>query len=83
MSIPTAFTIPAHATAYLLPDPSLSILGFLKFLFPPPVILSKPRPPLSAYFSADQPNIEDIQMIKTISRSLGPRLRRDRKGVRS
>jgi hypothetical protein len=66
MSIPTALIIPAHAVACLLPDPSLSILGFLEYLFPPPIIFSKPRSPPSAYLSSDQPNIEDIQKIKTI-----------------
>lgn len=65
-TIPTALTMPATAVACLLPSPSLSILGFLEFVLPSPVISSKTHTPPSTYFSFDQPNIEDIQVIKAI-----------------
>ena len=68
-TIPTVLTMPATAVACLLPSPSLSILGFLEFVLPPPtgpIIPSKNHAPPSAYFSFDQPNIEDIQVIKAI-----------------
>ncbi|KAG6372796.1 hypothetical protein JVT61DRAFT_7201 [Boletus reticuloceps] len=69
MFIPTVLTMPAHAIVGLLPNPSLLILGFLEFLILLSVILfnSKPRSPSSTYFSSEQPNVEDIQIIKTIS----------------
>jgi hypothetical protein len=61
--------MPATAVAALLPNPTLSILNFLEFPLPPsPAAISKPHllPPASAYFSSEQPNIEDPQTIRMI-----------------
>ncbi|KAG1730654.1 uncharacterized protein EDB91DRAFT_1006336, partial [Suillus paluster] len=57
--------LPSTAITELLPDPSLSIIAFLKFPLP---VISKIDCNISveAYFSHDQPNVEDLNKIKSI-----------------
>ncbi|KAH0834859.1 hypothetical protein J3R83DRAFT_10486 [Lanmaoa asiatica] len=66
MTVTLELKLPVNAITCLLPKSMLSILDFLKFPLPPPVILSKPYPSPSAYFSSDEPNIQDIQKISSI-----------------
>lgn len=65
--LPTALIMPATAVGALLPNPTLSILQFLEFPLPPnPVTLLKLHLLPSDYFSSEQPNVEDLRVIKTI-----------------
>ena len=64
----TVLTLPATVAAALLPDPNLSVLQLLEFPLSPASTINLTKLNLcpSAYFSSDQLNVDDLDIIKMI-----------------